>query len=270
MSQSQSQSFYEMDLKKVSEVFPQYEKSVAQLEQIQKHKYANRQIAVSALFHSSALVHWPKDKSGLCSNETLEFLGDSFLNFTVTSELIRLYPKFKEGELSKLRAAIVGTDNLIQHAQHLQLGECLILGKGDLTRARASKHSFLADAFEAVVAALYLDAGEERARTWVLEVLEADMKDGSNTLARVDAKSRFQEWLQAIVNVTPEYRLIDETPQGNETIFTMGCFLFESEIARASGKNKKEASRLVAEMLMSQVSTGEFTEVEVKKLAEAK
>lgn len=256
-----------IDVEKIRRMFPTVDENVAALEAIQNHRYANGTLAIEALFHSSALVHWPKDKSGLASNERLEFLGDSFLNFFVSVELMKRHADLNEGELSKLRAAIVGTSNLIRVANGLGLGRCLILGKGDLNDARSSNHSFLADAFEAVTAALLIDAGEEMARKWLLGCLENDLSGGAKLLHNLDAKSRFQEWLQAIVNVTPRYELVEteETEGGIE--FVIAGFIFEEELARAKARNKREASRLVAHKLLALVESGELTREKIEKAA---
>jgi ribonuclease-3 len=251
------------DADKVSRVFPGLEDSVDRLQELQRYVYSDRNVARVALVHRSALVHWPLDKSGVVSNERLEFLGDAFLNLFVAVETMLAYPDWQEGELSKLRSALVGEENLAQKARGLGIGEILILGRGEALQNGRNRPSILADAFEAAAAALLLDAGEERASRWLDGILRRDITVGQETLGRFDVKSRLQQLVQALIGEPPQYRVIGtvSTPASNE--FLVAAFVGRQELARASAPNKRSATKLVAEKVLAQIEKGELTDDQI-------
>lgn len=253
------QSFCEINAEKVRRVFPQLERSISALEAIQKYTYSDKKIATVALIHRSALVYWPTDKAGVFSNERLEFLGDSFLNYFVACEAMVAHPDLQEGHLSKLRAAIVGTENLAAKARAMGLGDVLLFGKGELTSSGQRKSNALADAFESVTAALLLDGGEGVARAWLSGVFAADFVLGKETLNNFDVKTRFQQWTQSILGAPPVYKVVgtESTPQ--ETQFVVAGYIGDVELARARAPNKREASKRVAAKMQAMVETGELT-----------
>ena len=246
-------------VEKLKRHFPRCDEHVARLEKVQGHAYRNKKTALASLIHRSSLVYWPNDKSGVFSNEKLEYLGDSFLNFFVATEAMAAHPEMNEGQLSKLRAAIVGTESLSRKARDLGLGEMLLLGKGEALSLGQKRQNALADSFEAVTAALLLDAGEEGARRWLFEVFAADFVIGQETLAHFDVKTRFQQWTQGIVGQPPTYKVVGtmSTPQATE--FIVAGFVGETELARASAVSKRDASKLVAAKMQNLVDCGELT-----------
>lgn len=262
------ESLRALDAVKVARVFPRLDASVSLLESIQSHNYSDKNVARVAIIHRSALVHWPIDKRGVFSNERIEFLGDSFLNYFAAVELMIANPSWQEGELSKLRAAIVGTESLAKKARHLGLSECLILGKGESLAAGHQRDGILADAFESTTAALLLDAGEETAWKFCKRVFVDDIGAGSKILETFDAKSRFQQWVQAVAGVHPTYRVIGTESTHEKTDFIVGAFIGRVEVGSAAAPNKRLASKLVAQKLVDLIDSGEFTPEHAKRCFE--
>jgi len=252
--------FNGLNFEKLIRVFPQTLSNVDLLGDIQGHRYKNKKLAATALIHRSAFVFWPQDKTGILSNERLEFLGDAFLNFFVAASSMHYEPLFHEGELSRLRAAIVGTDNLAAKSRQLGIGNCLLVGKAENNALALNQFdNILADAFEAVTAALAIDAGEEKAKQWLTTVFEADFQMGLETLGRFDAKGKVQQWVQSILNQPPVYKTIGTEGTPQETSFIVAAFVGSHEIARATGKNKREASKKVAAKILNMIESSELT-----------
>ncbi len=257
-----------LDAAKISKVFPKIDDFVDQLSSVQGHVYRDRNVARVSLIHRSSLVHWPLDKRGVYSNERLEFLGDAFLSYFVAVESMIAHPGWQEGELSKLRAAIVGTESLAQKSKAIGMGDMLILGKGESMQAGHQRESILADAFEAVTAAMLLDAGSDATWAWLRGIFLQDVLLGNDILQKFDAKSRFQQWVQGIVGNPPVYRVIGTESTPEKTEFIVGGFLGRTEVARALAPNKRVASKIVAQKLVNMVDSGELTAEMVKLYSE--
>jgi ribonuclease-3 len=256
---SLAEGFSNLNFKKLSLVFPQVESHIDALSELQGHPYRNKYIAAVALTHRSALVFWPKNKAGIYSNERLEFLGDAFLSFYIASETMLLQPDLQEGELSKLRAIIVGTENLAQKSRELGIGSLLLSGKSEVHLNPNSQENVLADAFEAVTAALLIDAGEDIVRKWLNSIFKDDLKMNQDTLLNFDSKGKVQQWTQSIIGTPPTYKTIGTEGTPQETYFIVGAFVGEIEIARATARNKREASKKVAEIIIQKIQSGELT-----------
>ncbi|MEY4065212.1 MAG: ribonuclease [Pseudomonadota bacterium] len=257
-----------LDETRLSKFFPDLDARIQGLERLQGHHYANRRLAAVALVHRSALVYWPHDKSHIFSNERLEFLGDAFLNFYVAGRAMSEFTQMSEGELSKLRAALVGTENLAEKARRLKLQDLLMFGRGEIAKGGFrddKRQNILADAFEAVTAALVLDAGQEHAWSWLESLFTADLLTAQQTLTDFDVKTRFQQWTQGICGKPPTYKLIKTISTPQETQFVVAGFLGKTEIARASATNKREASKAVAARMQKLVDMGQLTAEQVKK-----
>jgi ribonuclease-3 len=260
-----------LDESRLRKFFPDLDTRVAALERAQGHVYSNKRFAVVSLIHRSALVYWPNDKSAIFSNERLEFLGDSFVNFFVACEAMASFPKMAEGELSRLRAALVGTENLSEKARSIGLNDLLMFGRGEIAKGgfRSEKRqNILADGFEAVTAALLLDAGEQCAWDWLRSLFAADLVVAERTLGDFDVKTRFQQWTQSVCGRPPVYRLVRtiSTPQENQ--FVVAGYIGKTELARAGAANKREASKLVAARMQKMMESGVLTAEMVKKYAQ--
>ncbi|NBO37198.1 ribonuclease III family protein [bacterium] len=259
-----------LDENRLRKHFPDVDARIAALERLQRHTYASKQLAMVALIHRSALVYWPTDKTNVFSNERLEFLGDSFLNFFVASESMSGFESMSEGQLSKLRAALVSTENLADKARHLNLNNLLMFGRGEIAKGGFrddKRQNILADAFEAVTAALLLDAGEQLAWEWLASLFAVDFVTAQQTLDDFDVKTRFQQWSQAICGKPPTYKLVKTISTPQETQFVVAGYFGRTEISRASASNKRDASKLVAARMQKLVDSGQLTEDMVKRYA---
>lgn len=225
-------------------------------EQIISYEFKDKDLLLEALRHSSYVNEQPD--TGLRDNERLEFLGDAVLNLVVGHILMQRYPELKEGELSRLRSGIVNESRLAAFAVAINLGNYIQLGKGELQARGHRKKSILADAFEALLAAIYLDGGFSA----VFKLIEARFADLFKIIAQPtamdDYKTQLQELVQQIHAETPAYHLIDESGPDHDKTF-MSRVTFASLQADGIGKSKKaaeqEAARLALDMLTSEDST---------------
>src|SRR5690348_12860076 len=188
------------------------------LEERLGHKFSNRELLDRALTHSSAIPELRETATNAAGNvhpsdnERLEFLGDAVLELLASEYLLAAFPEWSEGQLSKSRARIVNAGSLEAAARRLRLGEHLRLGRGEEKTAGREKPALLANAFEAVVAAVYLDAGLQAARDMLRRTLfDFTLEEGGENLAEADRKSALQEYLQGRGQSPAEYRLVGET-----------------------------------------------------------
>jgi ribonuclease-3 len=223
------------------------------LEKALDHQFANRALLEQALTHSSFARESPEPVG---DNEQLEFLGDAVLQLIASQELLQRFPKYQEGELSKLRAHLVNAGHLVLCAQQLQIGSYLRLGRGEEKSGGRRKSALLSDAVEAILAALYLDGGLAVARRFVLaQILEPELERLSLSSGEVlvaDHKSRLQELLQASGRPEPRYEMVGEDGPPHRRTFTMQVLVLnpanETEFATvASGNTKKAASQSAAQ-----------------------
>ncbi len=206
------------------------------------HAFADPQLLDDALTHRSAQSR---------HNERLEFLGDAVLGFLIAEALWRRYPDATEGELTRLRAQLVNRESLARVAQTLELGQYLRLGAGELRTGGHARESILADAVEAVLAALYLDGGLELTRRVVGELLGERLTALSPATQRKDAKTRLQEYLQARHLALPSYEVIDATGKDHAQTFVVRCFVEALDLSTtAAGPSRRKAEQLAAERLL--------------------
>ncbi len=206
------------------------------------YSFRNPQLLETALTHSS---YANEGNRGLDSNERFEFLGDSVLGF-ITAEYLFSHEGGQEGELTRLRASLVCEKALSAYARKLGLGEHLLLGKGEQRGGGAQRNSILADAFEAVIAALYLDGGIETAKAFILPFLQEE-------LALQQRRPQFRDYktaLQEIVQQNPEeqvvYELKSESGPDHNKRFSVEVHLNSNIIGTGSGRSKKEAEQQAA------------------------
>ncbi len=187
--------------------------------------------------------------------ERKEFLGDSIINFIIAEALYLRYPKATEGELSRYRAAIVCGEALAQVAQDFRLGEYLRLGSGELKSGGFRRASILADAFEAVIAAVYLDAGLEVCKQRILEWFAERIETVQTKANHKDPKSRLQEYLQAHKIALPLYEVKKIEGEPHAQIFHVSCTIQKPTLsAVASAASRRRAEQLAAEMILEQLS----------------
>ncbi len=203
--------------------------------------FTNLGLLAEALTHRSYLNEHREHAGG--HNERLEFLGDAVLELAATRFLFDKYPQKPDGELTAYRAALVNTVSLAESAQKLTLGDYLLLSKGEARDTGRARDVILADAFEAVIGALYLDQGYEAAEKFIGANLYGKIDGVIRKRAWQDAKSRFQEAAQDKKGITPHYQLLDEVGPDHDRVFTVGVFLDDAEMARGEGKSKQEAEQ---------------------------
>lgn len=179
-------------------------------------------------------------------NERLEFLGDAVLELATTSFLFKKYPKRQEGELTSFRAALVNTNTLSEVAAQLGFNDFLLLSKGESKDTGRARQYILADTFEALIGALYLDQGYEAAYTFIDTNLLLLTDEIVQTGSWVDAKSSFQEKSQEMLSVTPLYETILEEGPDHNKYFTVAVKIKDETIATGKGKSKQEAEQEAA------------------------
>lgn len=187
---------------------------------------------------------------GANNNERLEFLGDSIVNFLIGESLYQRFPDAREGELSQMRAALVKGQTLAQIARGLDLGEYLHLGPGELKSGGYRRESILADALEALIAAIYLDGGLPSCREAVMRWYEPLLQSICPSKSNKDAKSSLQEWLQSRKQPLPSYRIVKQTGDDHQQVFEVECDISHIN-ARFKGTG---SSRRVAEQQAAAVA----------------
>lgn len=218
------------------------EKNIDDFEKVIGYKYKNRNILIEALTHSS---YGNEGKKAGKNNERLEFLGDSVLSIVVAEHLFTNYQHFPEGELTKVRASLVCEVSLHKFALQINLGEHLLLGKGEENSGGRKRASILADAFEAVIASIYLDGGFEDAKKYVLGFIP-DKIDVKNKNVLSDYKTALQEIIQKNKEEKIEYVLIEERGPDHDKLFAVAVQLNSNIIGKGTGKSKKQAEQLAA------------------------
>ena len=233
----------------------------AALEERLGYKFTNRELLDRALIHSSAIPELrgasgdaSGDSTHLSDNERLEFLGDAVLELLASEYLLAAFPEWSEGQLSKSRARIVNASSLESAARRLHLGEHLRLGRGEEKTGGREKQTLLADAFEAVVAAVYLDSGLSAARGLLQRVLfEQALEERGERIAESDRKSALQEFLQGRGQAPAEYRLAGESGPDHQKTFQIEVWINGECLARGEGSTKKEAEQQAARSALEQL-----------------
>jgi ribonuclease-3 len=205
-----------------------------------------------ALTHSSyANEH---KKINIEYNERLEFLGDSVLSLVVSDYIYEKYPYYPEGELTKLRATIVCESSLAFVARKINLGEYLLLGKGEEGTGGRERESILADAFEALIGAIYLDGGLEYAAKHIINIFEKEISmavdDGE---LFIDYKTKLQEIMQKTTKSKIEYKIEKEEGPDHNKIFYMNIIVDNTTFGEGSGKSKKEAEQAAAKSALNRM-----------------
>jgi len=225
----------------------------AELELVLGHEFRDPRWLLQALTHSSRIPERTADDSP-GDNEKLEFLGDAVLELLVSEELVRTFPDWREGQLSKSRSRLVNAASLCIAAQTLGLGKHLRLSRGEEKTGGRSKSAILADAYEAIVAAIYLDAGLEAARRFVRKsLIEGALNAAADALGRPDHKSALQELLQARGMPPCNYRVIEEAGPDHEKTFYVEVRITAEIAAAGTGKTKKEAEQAAAVAALQQL-----------------
>jgi len=206
--------------------------------------FKNKDLLTQAFAHRSYLNENPSFK--LDHNERLEFLGDAVMELIVTEHLYKDYPEKSEGELTNWRAALVNAKMLTSVAEDLGFNNFLLLSKGEEKEGGKARAYILANTFEALLGAIYLDAGYEITDEFLKKHLMTRLAEVVKTGAYKDSKSRFQEEAQEKNGITPSYKVLKETGPDHNKNFVVGVFLGEELIAEGEGSSKQEAEEAAA------------------------
>jgi len=218
------------------------------------YRFRDRGLLEHALTHTSRAN---EDVSGgVADNESLEFLGDAVLGFVVADLLFRELPGSSEGQKSKIKASLVSTATLARQAEQLALGDHLLLGRGEEKTGGRRKQALLADAYEALIAAIYLDGGIEQVRTFIARAF-APLVDEARRIGSTvgDYKSALQEYLQARDRPLPEYRLAAAVGPDHRKQFHVDVVVDGETLASGAGGSKKEAEQDAARQAMERLQT---------------
>jgi len=222
------------------------------------YRFKDRGMLEHALTHRSR-VH--EDVSGgVFDNESMEFLGDSVLGFVIADMLFRQFPQHNEGQKSKLKASIVSAISLARLAEKIGLGEFLILGRGEEKTGGRRKHALIADCYEALIAAVYLDGGIDAVRGLIerqfADLINEARRSGADATFTEDYKSALQEWLQSHGRGLPVYQLAAESGPAHRRSFEVEILVDGVPLARAEGRTKKEAAQAGAKLAMQSLRGG--------------
>jgi ribonuclease-3 len=232
----------------------------AELEPLERrigYKFRDRGVLEHALTHRSR-VH--EDASGgVFDNESMEFLGDSVLGFVIADMLFREFPQHNEGQKSKLKSSIVSAASLARLGEKIDIGHYLILGRGEEKTGGRRKHALIADCYEALIAAIYLDGGIEAVRGFIgrqfAELIEEARRTGAHAAFTEDYKSALQEWLQSHDRGLPAYRLAAEIGPAHRRLFDVEVLVDGEPVARGEGKSKKDAALAAAKLALERLNT---------------
>jgi ribonuclease-3 len=235
------------------------------LEERLGHRFSQPALLEKALTHSSSVpelkssgAEEPGASSLPMDNERLEFLGDAVLELLTSEYLLASFPEWSEGQLSKSRARIVNASSLEAAARRLRLGEHLRLGRGEEKTGGREKPTILADAFEAVVAAVYLDAGLGSTREILRRLLfEQALEERGERISESDRKSALQEFLQGRGRPPAEYRLAGESGPDHQKVFLIEVWVNGEYMATGEGSTKKEAEQRAARTALEQLEHAE-------------
>jgi len=209
------------------------------------YTFKNAELLQQAFTHRSYLNE--NRQPGRQHNERLEFLGDAVLELVVTEFLFAKYPEKTEGELTAVRAALVNTQSISSAATNLGMNDYLLLSRGESKDTGRARQIILANAFEALIGAIYLDSGYKPAAEFIAQQLFNRADEIVEKRLWQDAKSRFQEVAQEKTSITPSYQMLSQTGPDHDKRFVVGVFLNSEKIAQGEGRSKQEAEQAAAE-----------------------
>ncbi len=215
--------------------------------------FEDQSLLLRAMTHPSYLNEHPD--TGLEDNQRLEFLGDAVLDFVSGELLYHRFPEAPEGDLTRLRAALVRTETLAQFARETHVGEALMLGHGEEESGGRDRNNNLCAAFEALIGALYLDQGVEIVAPFVNPLFDSALDHIMRLSLDKDAKSRLQEWSQAHLGITPSYRTVASRGPDHAKEFTVAVFLGDRKQSEGVGSSKQLAAQVAAQRALDDLMT---------------
>jgi ribonuclease-3 len=219
--------------------------NLAKLEDVIGVTFADKTLLLSAITHRSYLnEHREADWD---HNERLEFLGDAVLELVITDFLFKKYTDKPEGELTAVRAALVNTVSLANSSEKLGFNDYLLMSKGEAKDVGRARQYILANTFESIIGAIYMDQGYDVAKVFIGDHLFSKTEDIVEKRLWQDPKSRFQEMAQEHASVTPTYETLSQEGPDHDRVFTIGAFLRKELVAEGKGRSKQEAEQQAAE-----------------------
>lgn len=215
------------------------------------HEFADLRLLDVALTHRSFINE--NSQPGLRDNERLEFLGDAVIDLCISDLLMKKYPDYNEGKLSRMRSLLVNEYPLADMGRKFSLGEYLRLGKGEETSGGRNKSSILSNAFEAVVAAIYLDSGFDRVAAVLTRLFEPLLVQNAHDLLFRDFKTQLQEVSQELFRTIPKYSLMDEYGPDHDKTFVVQLGIANRILTSGMGKSKKEAEQEAARRALEEL-----------------
>lgn len=219
--------------------------ALKEFQEIIGYKFTNEKLLKNALTHSSYANE--NRERRIVFNERLEFLGDSVLSLVVSRYIYENFPGLPEGKLTKMRAAVVCERSLWECASNIELGKYIILGHGEECTGGRTRMSILSDAFEAIIAAIYLDSNLEVVREWILGQLYETIMDASRGKMFKDYKTEFQEKMQKRGEVKITYEVVSESGPDHDKNFVVNLFLNGKLMGNGEGQSKKKAEQNAAQ-----------------------
>jgi ribonuclease-3 len=211
------------------------------------YTFKDKRILKEALTHSSYAHELKSKRIDVSCNERLEFLGDSVLSIVTSEYLFSKYSELPEGDLTHIRAALVQSNALAKYARGIELGQFLYVGHGE--EKNRDQQSILEDAFEALLAAIYLDAGEnglDEIRRFLLPIIKKELEENDPRMMCTDAKTELQQLTQISDGATPAYKVVGESGPDHQKVFEVEVMLNSNVIGRGKGRSKREAEQNAA------------------------
>ncbi len=229
-------------------------KEINKLQKIIKVKFNNRSLLYNALVHRSYV-----NESGnfdMQDNERLEYLGDSVLGLVVNEYLFKRFDSYPEGDLAKIKSAVVSEATLAAVARGIDLGSFLFMGKGEEQSGGRDRSSILANSLEALIGAVYLDSGLKASRKFILSLLKKDVERIDSMSYMRDPKTTLQEYVQKNYKTRPVYEVIEESGPDHQKEFLVSLIINDKEFARGSGSSKRKAEMAAAEDVLKRLDEG--------------
>ncbi|OHD63426.1 MAG: ribonuclease III [Spirochaetes bacterium RBG_13_51_14] len=230
-------------------------KQLDRLQKVIRVKFKNKSMLRRAMTHRSFV-----NESGrnVTDNERLEYLGDSVLALVVNEYLFRHFEEYREGKLAKIKSAVVSEATLAKIARRIDLGEFILMGKGEEHSGGRDRPSILANTFEAVIGAMFLDSGMKTCRTFVLNLIRDEIESADSPTSLRDPKTTLQEYVQKKYKERPEYQVIEERGPDHNKEFTVRLIINGREIITGDGPSKRKAEMNAARASLKKIEDGDI------------
>lgn len=217
--------------------------SLTLLQQVIGYQFQNPELLKEAMTHKSYAAEW----NVKYDNQRLEFFGDAVVQLVLTKHLYYRFPAFQEGDLTKIRSALVNQDSLAKFARSLGLGQYMRFGQGEIDSHGEDRDSTISDAFEALSAAIYIDGGYEAAEKFILTAFEKNVQSPEELLKSLNPKGALQEFTQSEQAQIPHYQILSVTGPQHDPMYEVAVFLGKEQLAVGKAQNRKTAEQAAAE-----------------------